>query len=143
MVPDGSIPRAPPRERSASAGGRLRRWLRIGAPYLIAAAVIAAILRRYELEDILASMASGRVAPMAAVAVGLAISLLPLAAAWDRIVMRASVPRTARPPTYADALRGKGGTAVLMALGYAFGSGGYGVWEIGRASCRERVSCCV
>jgi hypothetical protein len=119
---------------------KLRRYARQLAPYVITGAVIVAILLKYELREIVAKMADGNVAPMAAVALALAVSLLPLAAAWDRAIIRASVPPHAIRPRYSDVFRGKAGTAVLNALGYAFGGGGYGVWIARTTGCGAGVA---
>jgi hypothetical protein len=134
-------------EIRADAGGpapaapaRWRRLVRALAPWLITVAAFVAILRRYPPGEVLAAMGEGKVAPMMAIGFALGVALLPFAAAWDRVVMRATVPASAHPPTYRDALRGKGGSAVLMVLGYAFGSGGYGVWIARATGCGARVA---
>ncbi|MEJ7733729.1 MAG: hypothetical protein WKG00_31600, partial [Polyangiaceae bacterium] len=129
-----------PGARAPAAPARWRRLVRALAPWLITVAVFVAILRRYPPGEVLAAMGEGEVAPMMAIGFALGVALLPFAAAWDRVVMRATVPASAHPPTYLDALRGKGGSAVLMVLGYAFGSGGYGVWIARATGCGAKVA---
>lgn len=113
-----------------------RTWLTRLAPYVITAAVIIAILRRYELSAIVAHIANGNALPMIPIALGMILFLLPLASGWDAIVMQGTLGR----PPYLDVIRGKAGTMVLLALGYAFGNGGYGVWIARMTGAGARVS---
>ena len=118
------------------AKSRLRTWIERLAPYVITAVVVVAILRRYPIGGIAASMARGHVVPMIALALALACTLLPLVSAWDSVVLRSCFPAIA----YLDVLRGKAGTSVLLVLGYAFGSGGYGVWIARTTGCGARLA---
>ena len=113
--------------RPSRSGVRAR--LRAVLPYAVTVAVVAALLRRYRLNDIVERVSQGHAAPMIPIAVAVTFGGLPLWALNDTIVLRACLGR----PRYLDVLRGKAGTAVLLALGYAFGNGGYGLW-IARAT---------
>src|SRR5262245_57871353 len=105
---------------------RVRRLL----PYVVSVAVVVALLRRYRLHDIAAHLAKGHALPMIPIALAISFGGLPLGALNDTIVLQACLGGR---PRYLDVLRGKAGTAILLALGYAFGNGGYGLW-IARAT---------
>jgi len=125
--------------RPPSDASTARRWLRLLAPYAITALVVAGLLQRYELSRILAEMRQGSVLPMAAVALSLSFVLLPMTALWDRAVIRAAVPPGSTRPRYLDVVRGRAGSAVLMAVNYAAGSGGFGVWIARVTGCGPSV----
>jgi hypothetical protein len=101
-----------------------RVWLRRLAPYLVAATVVAAILRKYPAREIVAEMRLGHATRMLPFALALAFVVWPLYAAYDRVVFLGAIGRL----RYRDVLRAKAASAVLMTLGYFFGGGGYAVW---------------
>jgi hypothetical protein len=111
---------------------RLRTWARRLLPWLVAASVLAALLVRYRLADIVEQVRRGHALAMVPMALLMPIALLLVYATCDRIVLLACVRRL----RYGEIVRGKAGSAVLMALGYLFGSGGYGVWIARRAGLR-------
>lgn len=108
----------------AARGGAGRRWLRRLAPWLITAGVLAFILREYSPSEIAQEMGRGSVAGMIPFALLGGIGGLALMTACDALVLRAAL---AGPP-FRDLVRGKAGSAMLMAIGYGFGHGGYGIW---------------
>jgi hypothetical protein len=101
-----------------------RVWLKRLAPYVVAAAVIAAILRKYPVRDIVTEMRLGHALPMLPLAIALDFVVWLPYAAYDRIVLRSAIG----PIPYRDIVRAKAATAVLLTLGYFFGGGGYAVW---------------
>ena len=98
-------------------------WLK-ALPPLIAALVLGAVIARNRPAEILEQLRVGHGAAMAPWTLVLSLGYMALHASWDRLALRS----TPRPPTYLVVFAGKAGTAVLSALGYVFGSGGYGVW---------------
>jgi hypothetical protein len=103
----------------------VRLWLRRLAPWVITAAVVAAILRQYPIDRIYAELAEGNPWAMAPFAILLPLTHLAVQAIWDRWIINAA---TGAKLSYFDLIRGRGGSAVLLALGFAFSSGGYGLW---------------
>jgi hypothetical protein len=106
-----------------SAGAAMRRLPRQLGPVVFAAAVLAAILRKYPAADILAKLHEGnplRVVPFAAL---LAVTFLLWGASADTVVLRRF-----GGVGWLDVARGKAATAVLTSIGYFFSNGGYAVW---------------
>jgi hypothetical protein len=101
-----------------------RAWLRRLAPYVVAGAVIAAILHKYPVRDIVAEMRLGHALPMLPLAIALDFVVWLPYAAYDRVVLLKAIG----PISYRDVVRAKAATAVLLTLGYFFGGGGYAVW---------------
>jgi hypothetical protein len=101
-----------------------RTWVRRFGPAVITVAVIAALLRKYPFADIALQMRVGHTLRMLALPLLLPFVLWLPSAAYDWIVIRSAAERT----TYRDIVRVKAATAMLLALGYAFSGGGYGVW---------------
>lgn len=101
-----------------------RLWLRRLAPYLVAACVVLAILRKYPLGEIVAEMRLGHARWTFPLAFTLQLVVWPAYAAYDRVVLL----RAIGPIGYRDVLRAKAATAVLLTLGYFFGGGGYVLW---------------
>jgi hypothetical protein len=101
-----------------------RAWLRRLAPYLVAGIVVAAILHKYPVVEIVAEMRLGHSLRMLPFALGLPLVVWPTYAACDRVVFAGAIG----PVSYRDILRAKAASAVLFTLGYFFGGGGYAVW---------------
>lgn len=103
-----------------------RIWLSRLAPYLVAALVIAFILRRYSLDAIRAEMARGNSLPLFPIAIVTYILSL-LCVAWaDRIVLFGAVGGGA--PNYISIARGKAASVLLHIVHYALGQGAYATW---------------
>jgi hypothetical protein len=106
---------------------RAPKWharLRGLAPYVVAAAVVAWILHKYPLADIVAEARLGHAWGMLPWGLALPFVLWVPYAACDGIVLRGAVG----PIAFRDVLRAKAATEVLLTLGYFFGGGGYAVW---------------
>jgi hypothetical protein len=99
--------------------GPLRRF----GPVVIAGIVVAAILRRYSVGQIAASLRDGNALGALPLAGVLALSFLAFGAAADMVVLRRF-----GPVGFLDVARGKAAAAVLAAVGYFFSNGGYAVW---------------
>ncbi|HJZ86107.1 MAG TPA: hypothetical protein VKN99_13100 [Polyangia bacterium] len=115
---------------------KLRRFVVRLAPYLLAALVIAVLLRKYRPSDIAAEVAKGHALPMIPFALAVALAYLVLIAAWDTMVLRGCLGR----PGFRDILRGRAGTGLLQTLGYAAGGGGYGVWIARKTGARAALA---
>ena len=103
----------------------MRKWLRRLLPWLISAAVVAAVLQKYRLADILREMREGNTLAMAPIALASPLVYLFILVYCDREVFRGCLPD---PPRYFEIFRGKAAASVLLVVGYFVGSGGYGVW---------------
>lgn len=103
--------------------GRAGLWLRRLAPWLIAGAVIAVLLRRYSLGAIVAEMAHGTVWHLLPLALAMEVVSLCLLGYADGLVIR----RLAKTPV-ADVVRARAASSMLEVVGYAAGRAGYGVW---------------
>lgn len=101
-----------------------RVWLERLAPYIVAATVVGAILRKYPARDIVAEMRLGHALRMLPLALALTFVVWLPYAAYDRVVLFGAVG----PVRYLDVLRAKAASAVLLTLGYFLGGGGYAVW---------------
>jgi hypothetical protein len=102
-----------------------RLWIRRLAPWVITGAVVAAILSRYSIERIAEEVARGDTLALIPWAVLLPIHHLLIQSIWDRWIINRGTGAELR---YTDVVRGRAGSAVLLALGFVFSSGGYGVW---------------
>jgi hypothetical protein len=100
-----------------------RRWLRL-LPWIVTAAVVAAILYKYPIGEIIDEARAGDSLSMVPVAIAMPLVLLFTLALWDYLVIRPCIERF----RYYDSIRGKAATSTLLALGYAFSHGGYGAW---------------
>jgi hypothetical protein len=100
-----------------------RSPLRRFGPVLVAAVVVAAILRKYRAGDIAASLREGDALRAMPIACLLAVSFLTWGAMADMVVLRRF-----GAVGFLDVARGKAAAAVLTAIGYFFSNGGYGVW---------------
>lgn len=98
-------------------------------PYVLTAVVVAAILRKYSLGDIVAAMGRGHAWPLFPIALTFAVAHMLIVSGWDTIVLRAVLGG----PSYWDVFRVKAGCAVLQSIGYLFNQGAYGTW-IARAT---------
>jgi hypothetical protein len=110
----------------APAGARssARLWLQRLGPYLVAASVVAWILHKYPLADIMTEMRVGHALRMLPLAIALPFVVWMPYALYDRVILLGAVGRV----PYRDVVRAKAAAAVLMTLGYFFGGGGYAVW---------------
>lgn len=108
---------------------RLRGLATKVGPYLLTAIVVAAILRKYPLADIVAAMGRGNAWALFPIALAFAIVHMLIVAAWDTVVLNAVLGG----PRYYDVARVKSGCAVLQSIGYLFNQGAYGTW-IARAT---------
>jgi hypothetical protein len=103
---------------------QLRIWsLRLG-PYVVTAAVVAAILHRYPASEIAHQMAAGHALRMLPFGLALPFVVWLPYAAYDRVIFEAAIG----PVGYRDVVRAKAACSVLQTLGYFFGGGGYAVW---------------
>lgn len=102
----------------------MRVWVQRLAPYVVTGCVVAGILRRFPLSDIVAEMRLGHALAMVPAALALSFAVWLPYAAYDRIVMLGTIGRV----PYYDVLRAKAAAAILLILGYFFGGGGYAVW---------------
>ncbi|HUH01550.1 MAG TPA: lysylphosphatidylglycerol synthase domain-containing protein [Kofleriaceae bacterium] len=115
----------------------LRLWLRRLAPWVVTAAVLAAILYKYPIDRIYAELEQGDPLAVAPFAVLLPLCHLVVQAIWDRWIINAG---TQSHLSYFQVVRGRAGTAVLLALGFAFSSGGYGLWIARRTGADVRTT---
>jgi hypothetical protein len=111
-------------ELAPAARSAPRLWLQRVGPYLVAASVLAWILHKYPLADIMTEMRVGHPLRMLPLALGLPFVVWLPYALYDRVILLGAVGRVA----FRDILRAKAAAAVLMTLGYFFGGGGYAVW---------------
>jgi hypothetical protein len=105
-------------------GRGFRYWLRQVVPLVIAAVVIAAILRKYPPSDIARQIRLGEplaVIPYAAVLMLVNILLISYS---DALVIRGCLGA----PSFREIIRAKAGVTMLNLIGYAASHGGYGVW---------------
>lgn len=96
------------------------------APYVVTGAVVAVLLRKYPAADIGRQMMAGHALAMLPLALALPFVLWFPYAVYDRIVFEATVG----PIALRDVIRAKAASALLLALGYIFGGGGYAVWIV-------------
>ena len=94
-----------------------RVWIRRLAPWVITGFVLAAILRTYSLEQIYAELRKADTLAILPYAVLLPLSHLAVQAIWDRWILNGGTGARLR---YWEVVRGRGGSAVLLALGFAF-----------------------
>jgi hypothetical protein len=106
----------------------MRTLLRF-VPAAIAALALGAVLLRVDIDELRTAMVQGHVTAIVPWAALLAIGYMALHANWERLLLS----RTPVPPRYSSVWAGKAGTAVLNAVGFALGSGGYVIW-IARAT---------
>jgi hypothetical protein len=99
-------------------------WLRRLAPYVITVTVVAFLLHKYPLSDIVAEMRLGHAFRMMPFPAALPFVMWVPYAIYDRIVLSHAVA----PVSLREILRARAATAVLLTLGYFFGGGGYAVW---------------
>jgi hypothetical protein len=109
-----------------------RLWLRRLSPYVVAASVVAAILRKYPVTEIVTEMRLGHARWVFPLALALELVVWPAYAAYDRVVLVNAIG----PIRYGDVLRAKAATAVLLTLGYLFGGGGYVLWIVRKTGTR-------
>lgn len=113
---------------------RVRTLLVRVGPYLVTAAVIVAILRRYPVRDIVRALGEGRALAILPIASVFAILQVLVAGAADTLVIRGVLrTETTHPPRYFDVVRVKAGCAVLQSIGYVLNAGAYATW-IARAT---------
>ncbi len=117
------------RERESETVDKLRKLAIKYGPYLLTAIVLAAILRKYSLGEIVSAMGRGNAWPLFPIALAFALCHMAIVSAWDTIVLRAVLGG----PSYWDVIRVKSGCAVLQSIGYLFNQGAYGTW-IARAT---------
>lgn len=98
--------------------------MRTIGPYVVAALVLVALLRRYRLDDIVAAMRAGHALSVLPVALGFSVIQIFVVSAWDTIILRSILPQL----RYFDVLRVKAGCAVLQAIAYLANQGAYGTW---------------
>ncbi len=125
----GSLPRLTVSANPKPKPSRARKLLVRFGPYLISAAVVAAILQRYSVRDIAAAMQRGNAWALFPIAIAFSIVQILLVSAWDAIVLQSVLGG----PKYWDVVRVKAGCAVLQSLGYLLNVGAYGTW-IARAT---------
>ncbi len=126
-----SLGRALPK-KSPTARSLLTRAL----PFLVSAVALYAIFRKYPAAEVAAQMRRGRPLAVAPLAFGLSVLYVLWGTLWDHAIVR----RLGGRVTYGRLARGKMGAAVLSALGYLFGNGGYGVWLARAAGLGARES---
>jgi hypothetical protein len=91
---------------------------------VITIAVIAILLTKYSLAQIVEEMARGNALAMTPVAAGLAVVSLLNVALADHVVLHGILGR----PGYLAVVRAKAASSLLDLLGYAVGHGSYAVW---------------
>jgi hypothetical protein len=101
-----------------------RTWSLRLAPYLVTAAVVAAILHRYPAGAIARQMGAGHALRMLPYGLVLPFVVWLPYAVFDRVVFEGTVGRVA----LRDVVRAKAASAILLTLGYFLGGGGYAVW---------------
>lgn len=115
-----------PREmRSQSPQRKRSPWLGRLLSVLAAGAIVAAILWKYRLDEIVAQLRAGNATAMAPFALLVPATFIFSQCTWDWFVLRATL---ASPPRYVELLRGRAATAVMLIIGYVVGHGGFGVW---------------
>jgi hypothetical protein len=98
-------------------------------PAIIAVLALGGLLLRIDIAEVRTAIVQGNVAVIVPWAAVLALAYMALHANWERLLLS----RTPVPPSYWSVWAGKAGTAVLNAIGFALGAGGYVVW-IARAT---------
>lgn len=106
----------------------MKAFLRF-VPAIIAALALGGLLLRIDIAEVRTAIVQGNVATIIPWAAMLALAYMALHANWERLLLS----RTPMPPSYWSVWAGKAGTAVLNAIGFALGAGGYVVW-IARAT---------
>lgn len=106
----------------------MKAFLRF-VPAIIAVLALGGLLLRVDIAEVRAAIVQGHVAAILPWAAVLAIGYMALHANWERMLLS----RTPMPPSYSSVWAGKAGTAVLNAIGFALGAGGYIAW-IARAT---------
>lgn len=101
-----------------------------------AAAIVAAILWKYRLDDILAQMRAGNATAMIPFPCLVPALFIFLQCAWDWLVLATTLTR---PPRYVELLRGRAATAVMLIIGYVVGHGGFGVWLAKKTGARPAI----
>jgi hypothetical protein len=114
---------------------RARLWAARLAPWLLAAAVLAALFHKYEPAQVVAQMRAGAWGAMLPFPFAVPFLYLFLHGLCDTTIYRA----TLGPLRCRDVVRGRAGTAILMLLGYVFGHGGMGVWLARRTGATARA----
>lgn len=99
-------------------------WVKRVLSISVAGAIVAAVLWKYRLADIVAQMRAGDSLAMLPYPCLVPAIFIFLQCTWDWLVLR----ETLVPPRYRDLLRGRAATAVMLILGYVFGHGSFGVW---------------
>lgn len=100
------------------------RFARAALPFVVSGIALYAVFRKYPIAEIAAQMRKGHALAIVPLAFLLAVIYMLWGALWDVAILR----RLGGRVPYARLVRGKAGAAVLTALGYLFGNGGYGVW---------------
>lgn len=90
----------------------------------MAGTILAVLLTKYSLEEILEEMGRGNWAGLAPIVLGLAVATLLVMALADWLVIRGLLGEIG----YFAVLRGKAATALLNVVHYAAGHGSYAVW---------------
>jgi hypothetical protein len=106
----------------------MRAFLRF-VPAIIAVLALGGLLWRIDVAELRTAIVHGNVAAILPWAAVLAMGYMALHANWERMLLS----RTPLPPGYWNVWAGKAGTAVLNAIGFALGAGGYIAW-IARAT---------
>jgi hypothetical protein len=106
----------------------MKAFLRF-VPATIAMLALVTLLLRIDISEVRTAIVQGNVAAIVPWAAVLALAYMALHANWERLLLS----RTPVPPGYWNVWAGKAGTAVLNAIGFALGAGGYVVW-IARAT---------
>lgn len=103
------------------------RWLRGLAPWIVAAAVIGALVWRYSPAAIAAELARGDVLAMLPWTLAVGFASLAVMAVADWLVLVPSLGARDRL-RLGDVARGRAATSILSSVSYGLSSGGYGVW---------------
>ena len=104
-------------------------WIRRLAPWVVTIATIGWLLWRYSPGAIAAEMARGSLGMVIPWAVVASLASVPLMSLADFLVFRRALgAEGARRLSWWHVTRGRAGTTMLTALGYALSTGGYGVW---------------
>jgi hypothetical protein len=93
-------------------------------PYVVTAAVVAAILHRYSAREIGSQMAAGHWLRMLPFGLLMPFVVWLPYAAYDRIVFQGALG----PVALREVIRAKAAVSVLLTVGYVVGGGGYAVW---------------
>lgn len=101
----------------------MKAFLRF-VPATIAVLALGGLLLRIDTSEVRTAIVQGNVAAIVLWAAVLALAYMALHANWERLLLS----RTPVPPSYWHVWAGKAGTAVLNAIGFALGAGGYVVW---------------